>query len=290
MPISKADLRDLFEFLDRTLFEQRGDKPWCYCDHKLRRSRDFLRSRSLPVETIVDWFGEYGGCCDCEIAANAQIIGRRMWDIEWANLGHPSGRAASPGNRTEFARESCSRPGFAFPTPRRYSGTTNRCRQREVANEHEGEHCERCCVPYTCGRFLCVGGSATPSGRSFLPHVSEFRVPLALRVIFVSQRRWVRLLCTKRNRDISTDVSSMGPRPASLGADWSRDRCDGVGDRMDALPGGKTQPLMKPNQTRAADRGLRSPPPPRYRCLKFSPCFASRGSEATDELFTFGIT
>lgn len=70
MPIPKADLRDLFEFLDSTLFERRGDKIWSYCDHSLRRSHEFLRSRSLPEDAIAKWLGEYGGFCDCEVAAN----------------------------------------------------------------------------------------------------------------------------------------------------------------------------------------------------------------------------
>jgi len=70
MPISKADLRDLFTLLDSTLFEQRGDKIWCHCDHTLRHTREFLRSRSLPEEAIAEWLGEYGGYCDCEVAAN----------------------------------------------------------------------------------------------------------------------------------------------------------------------------------------------------------------------------
>src|SRR5262245_27834041 len=70
MPISKKDLRDLFELLDRTLFERRGDKIWCHCDRTLRRTREFLRARSLPEDTIAAWFSEYGGRCDCEVAAN----------------------------------------------------------------------------------------------------------------------------------------------------------------------------------------------------------------------------
>ena len=70
MPISKTDLRELFELLDRTLFEQRGDKVWCHCDHTLRRTREFLRSRELPEDIVAAWLGEYGGYCDCEVAAN----------------------------------------------------------------------------------------------------------------------------------------------------------------------------------------------------------------------------
>ena len=70
MPISKADLKDLFALLDSTLFERRGDKIWCYCDRTLRRTREFLRSRSLAENTIAEWLGAYGGYCDCQVAAN----------------------------------------------------------------------------------------------------------------------------------------------------------------------------------------------------------------------------
>jgi hypothetical protein len=70
MPISKAHLRELFDLLESTLFERRGDTIWCHCDHTFRHSREFLRSRSLPEDTITEWFGEYGGFCDCEVAYN----------------------------------------------------------------------------------------------------------------------------------------------------------------------------------------------------------------------------
>jgi hypothetical protein len=70
MPISKTDLRDLFQLLDNTLFERRGDRTWCYCDHTLRRTCEFLRARSLPEEAIAEWLGQYSGYCDCEVAGN----------------------------------------------------------------------------------------------------------------------------------------------------------------------------------------------------------------------------
>jgi hypothetical protein len=70
-PIADADLKALFEHLETTLFEQRGDKIWCHCDHTLNKSRAFLESRAVQnVDEICTWFGEYGGYCDCEVAAN----------------------------------------------------------------------------------------------------------------------------------------------------------------------------------------------------------------------------
>jgi hypothetical protein len=72
LPISKIDLRDLFTFLDSTLFERRGNKFWCHCDHTLRRTKEFLQSRSISEDAVAAWLGEYGGFCDCEVAANVR--------------------------------------------------------------------------------------------------------------------------------------------------------------------------------------------------------------------------
>jgi hypothetical protein len=43
-------------------------------------THEFLRSRALAEDAIVEWLGKYGGYCDCEVAANvsnnwAQHIG-----------------------------------------------------------------------------------------------------------------------------------------------------------------------------------------------------------------------
>ena len=70
MPISKNDLRDLFEMLDGTLYEEREGGIRCRCDHTLHHTREFLRSHALVEDVIVKWLGEYGGYCDCEVAGN----------------------------------------------------------------------------------------------------------------------------------------------------------------------------------------------------------------------------
>ena len=61
LPISKADLCELFEHLDRS------EVP---CDHSLRQTSMFLRSRALNDAIVVPWLREHGGYCDCEVLAN----------------------------------------------------------------------------------------------------------------------------------------------------------------------------------------------------------------------------
>jgi hypothetical protein len=70
MPISKQDLKALLEKIDESVFEERNGEVECLCDHTLRHTREFLRTRSLPEEPIVKWLGEHGGYCDCEVVFN----------------------------------------------------------------------------------------------------------------------------------------------------------------------------------------------------------------------------
>ena len=62
IPIPHADLRALFDFLDRE------DAP--PCDHTLRETILFLQERKLDVERVVRWLHQYGGYCDCEVIFN----------------------------------------------------------------------------------------------------------------------------------------------------------------------------------------------------------------------------
>ena len=64
MPLSKEDLRGLFEYLDSE--EAPG------CDHTAKKTLGYLRSRSLSPERIVPWLQELGGYCDCEVLANVE--------------------------------------------------------------------------------------------------------------------------------------------------------------------------------------------------------------------------
>lgn len=65
MPISKADLRALFDYLDDAL-------PTHGCDRSLRLTTSFLQSRALNPASVLPWLGEYGGFCDCEVLANVE--------------------------------------------------------------------------------------------------------------------------------------------------------------------------------------------------------------------------
>ncbi|MDB6058289.1 MAG: hypothetical protein JWO95_2133 [Verrucomicrobiales bacterium] len=73
IPMPQADLRALFDFLDRE-----GAPP---CDHTLRETIEFLKQRQLDVDRIIPWLHEYGGYCDCEVIFNVddkfgEIVGR----------------------------------------------------------------------------------------------------------------------------------------------------------------------------------------------------------------------
>ncbi|MDP3073416.1 MAG: DUF2695 domain-containing protein [Opitutaceae bacterium] len=63
-PISHAELRDLFEHLDRT------SMTGYECDHSYKLTIAFLQKRSLPVEPMLAWLGENGAGCDCEVMLN----------------------------------------------------------------------------------------------------------------------------------------------------------------------------------------------------------------------------
>ena len=64
MPLSKTDLKALFDWLDET-----ADQG---CDGTLRWTRHFLHAHGLPEGAIVDWLMDYGGGCDCEVLANVE--------------------------------------------------------------------------------------------------------------------------------------------------------------------------------------------------------------------------
>jgi len=72
--LSLQDLRELFDHLDRE-----GAPP---CDHTLRETEAFLRSRGLNVERVLPWLREHGGYCDCEVIYNVddkfgEFVGRQ---------------------------------------------------------------------------------------------------------------------------------------------------------------------------------------------------------------------
>ncbi|AKD53861.1 DUF2695 domain-containing protein [Spirosoma radiotolerans] len=65
MPISKAELKDLFVHLDSSLQEED-------CDDSLTLTEAFLLERHLPVDQTKAWLAQYGGYCDCEVLANVE--------------------------------------------------------------------------------------------------------------------------------------------------------------------------------------------------------------------------
>lgn len=64
MPLSKEDLRSLFDYLDHELA--------LGCDHTASKTLAYLRSRSLNTESIVPWLQKLGGYCDCEVLGNVE--------------------------------------------------------------------------------------------------------------------------------------------------------------------------------------------------------------------------
>jgi hypothetical protein len=66
LPVSPADLRALFERLDEV------SATGYECDHTFALPRRFLTERDLPVDTMVQWLGENGAGCDCEVMFNVE--------------------------------------------------------------------------------------------------------------------------------------------------------------------------------------------------------------------------
>jgi hypothetical protein len=61
----------LLEHLESELFERRDESgPINRCDHSLGLTRKYLARLELWDDGLVEWFGEYGGFCDCEVAFN----------------------------------------------------------------------------------------------------------------------------------------------------------------------------------------------------------------------------
>lgn len=63
-PLSNVELRDLFAHLDRA--SGRGHQ----CDHQFTLTTEFLSQRQLDAEAVLEWLGEHGAGCDCEIMFN----------------------------------------------------------------------------------------------------------------------------------------------------------------------------------------------------------------------------
>jgi hypothetical protein len=70
-PIPDEHLVALIDHLEATLFTRIDGKIVARCDHTFNRSRAFLHERGVThIDEVCEWFGEYGGFCDCEVAYN----------------------------------------------------------------------------------------------------------------------------------------------------------------------------------------------------------------------------
>jgi Protein of unknown function (DUF2695) len=68
LPLSNADLQALFDILDARL-------PIEGCDRSRRLTIEFLKHRSLPEGSVLEWLDSTGGFCDCEVVYNS----RQKW-------------------------------------------------------------------------------------------------------------------------------------------------------------------------------------------------------------------
>ena len=53
----------------------------CGCDHSLRITREWLEENQKDADPVIDWLGEHGGCCDCEVAANVPQHVEETWGL-----------------------------------------------------------------------------------------------------------------------------------------------------------------------------------------------------------------
>ena len=66
LPMSHDNFKGLFDYLDKQLIDNSFD-------HSLKLSNDFLQSLKLNnIDEIIEWIGENGGNCDCEVLANVE--------------------------------------------------------------------------------------------------------------------------------------------------------------------------------------------------------------------------
>lgn len=60
---------DLFHQLFSSLNEQLSNDE---CDHSLRFTEEFLADSDVDTDAVIEWLGEQGGLCDCEVIANVE--------------------------------------------------------------------------------------------------------------------------------------------------------------------------------------------------------------------------
>ena len=70
-PLEKRVLRELLAYLERSVFVslEKG-RPEVRCDHTLKHTKKYLQDAGVWRDELVEWFGESGGFCDCEVVYN----------------------------------------------------------------------------------------------------------------------------------------------------------------------------------------------------------------------------
>lgn len=70
-PLEKRVLLELLPYLEEALLIRAPDgRILSRCDHTLKLTENFLRSRALWNDDLPKWLAEYGGFCDCEVMYN----------------------------------------------------------------------------------------------------------------------------------------------------------------------------------------------------------------------------
>ncbi|MDN3691200.1 DUF2695 domain-containing protein [Chryseobacterium tructae] len=66
LPMDREIFENLFDYLDNQLEENN-------CDDTNKLTLEFLVKNKIEnIETVLNWFAENGGYCDCEILANVE--------------------------------------------------------------------------------------------------------------------------------------------------------------------------------------------------------------------------
>jgi Protein of unknown function (DUF2695) len=70
-PSGKPVLRDLLAHLEAQLLVRTPEGHVATrCDRTLTLTKAFLRQGGVWNDSLIDWFAEYGGFCDCEVMYN----------------------------------------------------------------------------------------------------------------------------------------------------------------------------------------------------------------------------
>jgi hypothetical protein len=72
LPIKKAEIETLFEYIEDELYETE-------CDHTTRFALHFLMKNNLPFPKIIAWLNANGGYCDCKIMENIEKEWRKTF-------------------------------------------------------------------------------------------------------------------------------------------------------------------------------------------------------------------